>query len=146
VSAASRAVRAAWLAAMAGTAVCVATCLAGCGASSGSGGGGPPPPDCTTLVAPSACPSPAPSWKGEVQGLFHTYCQQCHGTGGVAYGVVPMQTYADVSNNRTRIWEATYNCSMPGGQDAGVAPMAYPTIAERQTMIEWADVCNAPNN
>jgi hypothetical protein len=122
-----------------------AVICAACSTSPGSGGG-PPPPDCSTLVAPSSCPSPAPSWKGDVQQLFHTYCLQCHGVGGVAVSQVPMATYQDVANNRTRIWEAIYNCGMPGGQDAGVAPDLYPTIAERQTMVAWADVCGAPNN
>lgn len=129
------------------TILAAAASVAACSTSSGGGAeAGPPPQDCSTLVAPSSCPTPAPSWHGEVQQLFHAYCLQCHGTGAVAYDIVPMQTYQDVANNRTRIWEATYTCSMPGGEDAGVSPLAYPTIAERATMIAWADACGAPNN
>jgi hypothetical protein len=30
--------------------------------------------------------------------------------------------------------------------DGSPAPMAYPTAEERQTMITWMDVCNAPDN
>lgn len=114
----------------------------GCDASPSGGSA----PDCSQLTVPSACPTPAPSWKGEVYGLFQTYCTQCHGAGGVAANVVPMAIYQDVFANRTRIWSAVYRCSMPGGQDAGVAPQAFPSLAERQAMITWADLCGAPDN
>jgi hypothetical protein len=117
--------------------------LACSGGSSGSGGVAPP--DCTDLVAPSSCPSPPPSWKGEVQGLVEAYCLQCHGNGGIAQAQANLATYDDVFMNRTRLWEAVYNCSMPN-TDASPAPLEYPTLAQRSTIITWADPCNAPDN
>jgi hypothetical protein len=119
--------------------------LVGACSSSSSGSSGPPAPNCTGLTAPSSCPSPPPSWKGEVQGLFASYCLQCHGDGGIAQDQVNLATYDDVFANRERVWQQIYGCAMPN-VDASPPPMAFPTLDQRQIMITWADPCNAPNN
>ena len=119
--------------------------LGACSSSSSTGGGGPPAPNCTGLTAPASCPSPPPSWKGEVEGLVSTYCLQCHGDGGIAQTTVNLATYDDVYANRERFWQQIYNCSMPN-VDASPPPTAFPSLAERQALVTWADPCNAPNN
>jgi hypothetical protein len=115
-----------------------------CSSGSTSGGEAPPMP-CPTLDFPSACPTPPPSWKTEVQPLFEDYCEECHGNGDPAALQVPLATYQDVVNNRTRCWEQIYACSMPN-TDASSPATALPTAAQRQTMVTWLDICNAPDN
>ena len=88
---------------------------------------------------------PPPSWKSDVQPLFTTYCEPCHGAGGTAAQQVPLATYQNVVDNRTRSWEQISSCSMPN-TDAALPATAFPTAAERQTMVTWLDICNAPDN
>jgi hypothetical protein len=129
------------LAAGAGTILVV-----GAGAcSNGSSSGGPTATACPALQFPDGCPSPPPSWKTDVQPLFEAYCEPCHGNGGAASAQVPLATYQDVVNNRTRAWEQIYTCSMPN-TDASLPATQFPTAAQRQTMVTWLDVCNAPDN
>jgi hypothetical protein len=113
--------------------------------SSPSASGGPVAAPCPNLDFPSTCPSPPPSWKTDVAPLFQAYCESCHGSGGVAAGQVPLATYQDVVNNRTRSWEQIANCSMPN-TDASLPAMSFPSADERQTMVTWLDICNAPDN
>jgi hypothetical protein len=105
--------------------------------------GGPGP--CPNLQFPSACPSPPPSWKTDVEPLFVEYCETCHGIAGVAAAQVPLGSYQDVHANRTRSWVAISNCSMPN-TDAALPAASFPTPTQRQTMVTWLDICNAPNN
>ncbi len=100
---------------------------------------------CPNLTFPSACPAPPPSWKTDVQPLFVAYCESCHGNGGVAAAQVPLATYQDVFDNRTRAWQQIANCSMPN-TDASLPAMEFPSASDRQAMVTWLDVCNAPNN
>jgi hypothetical protein len=109
----------------------------------GEDAGGPGP--CPQLDFPTTCPDPAPSWKGEVKGLVVEYCDQCHGPGGQAQAQVDLSTYASVAANRTRCWQQIETCLMPN-PDGSPPPFAYPTPAQRQTMVTWMDVCNAPDN
>ncbi|HEY3821438.1 MAG TPA: hypothetical protein VGL81_29930 [Polyangiaceae bacterium] len=103
------------------------------------------PGPCPVLEFPATCPTPAPSWNGEVKGLIVEYCDQCHGPGGQAVGQVALGTYGDVAANRTKAWEQIETCSMPN-VDGSPPPFAYPTPAQRQAMVTWLDVCNAPDN
>jgi hypothetical protein len=91
------------------------------------------------------CPTPPPSWKTDVQPLFEAYCLQCHGTGQMAFAQVPLETYQDVFDNRTRSWQQIYQCLMPN-LDASLPATNFPTADQRQTMVTWLDPCNAPNN
>jgi hypothetical protein len=120
--------------------------VVGAGAcSTGSSSGGPATTPCPNLEYPSTCPTPPPSWKTDVQPLFETYCDTCHGNGGPAAASVPLATYQDVVDNRTRAWQQIGNCSMPN-TDASLPATQFPTAAQRQTMVTWLDVCNAPDN
>jgi hypothetical protein len=109
--------------------------------ASTSSGPGP----CPQFQFPSTCPVPAPSWVTDVRPLVEKYCGQCHQTGSTAAARLNLSTYSDVYANRTKCWYQIYQCWMPN-QDGSPPPMAYPTAAERQTMITWMDVCNAPDN
>jgi len=111
-------------------------------ASQDSGGGLGP---CPQLQFPATCPAPPPSWKDEVQVLVGKYCGQCHGNGSSAATQLNLSTYAKVAANRTKCWYQIYQCWMPN-QDGSPPPLAYPTPAERQAMVTWMDICNAPNN
>ena len=110
-------------------------------ASEDAGGPGP----CPQLAFPSTCPTPPPSWQNDVKPLIVEYCDQCHAPGGQAAGQVTLGTYSDVAANRTRCWQQIETCLMPN-PDGSPPPLAYPTPAERQTMVTWMDVCNAPDN
>jgi hypothetical protein len=103
------------------------------------------PGPCPQFQFPSTCPVPAPSWETEVRPLVEKYCGQCHQTGSSAAAQLNLSNYSDVYANRTKCWYQIYQCWMPN-QDGSPPPMAYPTAAERQTMITWMDVCNAPDN
>jgi hypothetical protein len=100
---------------------------------------------CPQLQFPTTCPTPPPSWQNDVQPLIVKYCDQCHGNGSTASTQLDLATYKDVANNRTKCWYQIYQCWMPN-VDGSPPPIAYPTPAERQTMVTWLDVCNAPNN
>lgn len=121
--------------------------LAGIQACSASSAPATSPPglDCSSLVVPQTCPSPPPSWKSDVAPLLEAYCLQCHGAGAIASARFPLSTYADVKQHATQSWEQVYTCLMPNG-DASPPPLAYPTLAQRQTLVTWASVCGAPNN
>ena len=120
--------------------VTAADACSGAGVGSGTGIAG-----CPNIQFPDTCPTPPPSWKNEVQPLFTQYCSPCHGVGGPAAAQVPLATYQDVFNNRTRSWEQVYKCAMPN-TDASLPATSFPTPDQRQTMVTWLDVCNAPNN
>jgi hypothetical protein len=120
--------------------------VAAAGACSGSpSSAGPAAAPCPNLDFPGICPTPPPSWKTDVQPLFEEYCNQCHGIGGPAALQVPLGTYQDVVNNRTRSWLQISNCSMPN-TDASLPATSFPTADQRQTMVTWLDICNAPDN
>ncbi len=89
---------------------------------------------------PAACPSPAPSFSGQVQAIFQTKCGACHAPGGVKADT-PLLTYAQVSpaGTRTSILTRIERCEMP---QAG-APQLTP--AERAALLGWL-VCHGPNN
>jgi hypothetical protein len=80
-----------------------------------------------------------------VRPLVEKYCGQCHQTGSTAATQLNLSTYSDVYANRTKCWYQIYQCWMPN-VDGSPPPLAYPTPAERQTMLTWMDVCNAPDN
>jgi hypothetical protein len=115
------------------------------GQGDGSDDAGLGPGPCPELDFPPTCPTPPPSWKNDVQPLFIEFCEQCHGPGGQATSQAALASYADVAGNRTRAWQQIETCLMPN-VDGSPPPLAYPTPAQRQTMVTWLDVCNAPDN
>ena len=126
----------------------VVACSSGKSGASGDAEGGSDdagPGPCPQLDFPSTCPTPPPSWKNEVEPLIGGYCWQCHGPGGQAQNQVDLSTYALVAANRTRCWQQIETCLMPN-VDGSPPPLHYPTPAQRQTMVTWLDICNAPDN
>lgn len=80
----------------------------------------------TTLV--TECPSPAPTYT-EVQQLFDTHCNICHGTNGTEW---PLENYDDISAWQIDIRGELLDCSMPPA-DAGT----HMTLAEKQQILTW---------
>jgi len=87
---------------------------------------------------PATCPSPAPSYSGEVKALIDTYCADCHRPGGQAADR-PLDTYAATFTRRSAVLNQTYACAMPPPE------FPQPTEAERVQLLGWL-VCGAPNN
>lgn len=95
--------------------------------------GCPPEPPTTTpttceVKAVSACPTPAPTY-AEVQHLFDTHCNVCHGTNGSEW---PLENYDDISAWQIDIRGQLLDCSMPPA-DAGTGM----TLAEKQQILTW---------
>ncbi|HVZ73212.1 MAG TPA: hypothetical protein VHJ20_12615 [Polyangia bacterium] len=89
---------------------------------------------------PAACPSPAPSFSGQVQDIFARKCDACHAPGGVESSK-PFVTYAQISPRDTRlsIESRIVSCNMP---QAGAPQL---TEDERLALLGWL-VCGGPNN
>jgi mono/diheme cytochrome c family protein len=87
---------------------------------------------------PMACPSPAPSWSGDLAAIVAARCATCHAPGG-SVSEKPLTDYAEVYQRRVTILTEVYACQMPPvGADLLSA-------AERQDLLAWL-VCGAPNN
>jgi hypothetical protein len=109
--------------------------LVGVGAcSTGSTNGGSCPPFDTD--PPDVCPS----WSNVVQPLMVKYCYQCHTSGGPGQSLFNPSTYGGVFTKRSTVSVVVDDCAMPLGGAA-----AYPTNAERQTILSWI-ACKAPDN
>jgi hypothetical protein len=87
-----------------------------------------------------SCPSPPPSWSGEVRGIVAAVCGNCHADGGVEQSAFDFSTYQKVAGNQEAMLLQLSSCAMPPA-DAGVLLPS----ADRQTLLAWL-VCNAPNN
>jgi uncharacterized membrane protein len=88
---------------------------------------------------PASCPSPAPSFSGEVQGIIQSRCVPCHAPGGQEQNR-PLQSYdQQIYPQRRMILSQVASCRMPL---AGAPPL---TPEERQALLGWL-VCGAPNN
>jgi mono/diheme cytochrome c family protein len=113
--------------------------LAAAGAAAGCGS-----PDATSCPRdlPASCPTPAPSYSGQVAAIIHDKCGACHVPGGVE-AKTPLETYAEVLRLRTpsgnAILDQVYNCVMP---QVGAPQL---TSDERQALLTWC-VCDDPNN
>jgi uncharacterized membrane protein len=87
---------------------------------------------------PESCPSPAPSFSGEVQAIIQSRCAACHAPGGQE-STKPLLTYAQIYNLRTTILGQVSSCRMP----LAGAPQLTPE--ERLALMGWV-VCGSPNN
>jgi hypothetical protein len=105
------------------------------------GGSGCGPGDTCPNDEPTSCPSPIPSFSGEVQAIFLHKCGACHAPGGMKADK-PFLTYAQISPEATRtsILVRVERCEMP---KAGATPL---TEEERLVLLAWVGVCGGPNN
>jgi hypothetical protein len=110
--------------------------LGGLGLAGGGAGCGPG--DTCPNDEPASCPSPIPSFSGEVQAIFLHKCGTCHAPGGMKADT-PFLTWAQIKPARTSILVRVERCEMP---KAGAAPL---TDEERLALLGWL-VCEAPNN
>jgi mono/diheme cytochrome c family protein len=108
----------------------------------GLGGGGVAcgPGDTCPNDEPASCPSPIPSFSGQVQAIFETKCGACHAPGGLKADT-PLLTWAQISPplTRTSVLVRIVRCEMP---KAGAPPL---TEDERLALLGWL-VCGGPNN
>jgi uncharacterized membrane protein len=88
--------------------------------------------------APESCPSPAPSYSGQVQAIIQSRCTTCHAPGGLE-PTKPLQTYTQVNDLRLMLLTQVASCRMPL---SGAPPLS---PDERQALLGWL-VCGAPNN
>jgi uncharacterized membrane protein len=108
-----------------------------CAALAAAAACGPPGDSCPN-DAPQSCPSPAPSYAGEVQAIIQSRCVPCHAPGGQE-AIKPLLTYMEAYNLRVMMLTQVASCRMP----LAGAPQLSPD--ERQTLMGWI-VCGAPNN
>jgi hypothetical protein len=95
-----------------------------------------PPADSCPRDLPMSCPSPTPSYAGQVSQIIANRCLSCHTPGGPGASV-PLASWTQVNSRFSSVLDQVYACRMP--QDAGL-----PTD-ERQALLGWL-VCMAPNN
>ena len=88
---------------------------------------------------PSTCPTPAPTWSGQVQGIVNTRCGKCHGDGGTQASDIFLGSYGAVYSERGSALSQVYGCRMPPATEP------QPTLAEREALLGWF-VCGAQNN
>jgi hypothetical protein len=104
-----------------------------------------PLPDVAVAVAcPDAgypsCPSPAPSWKTQVQTIVDTSCSPCHFNGGTGTGNgFDYSTSEGLRHGLTTALTDVHGCVMP---PTGAPPLP---PADWETLLEWLS-CGAPNN
>lgn len=88
---------------------------------------------------PSACPGEAPSYSGEIAGIFERHCGACHIEGNLG-GPWPFRDWHDISDWALSIRISLEECLMPPPEsDAPLSP------ADRETLQTWL-ACGAPDN
>jgi hypothetical protein len=87
------------------------------------------------VVAPSACPNPAPTF-ADVQPIFHDSCGVCHGKDWT--GAWPLDTYSHIADWSDVIRDELVSCSMPPA-DGGVMIAS----EERMKILSWIR-CGTP--
>jgi len=111
-------------------------------AALGPGACGAPAQSCP-FVTP-VCPTPPPSYSGQVRAVIQTFCLGCHAPGGQE-SVRPFTTYdeifanGDLSVNVGPMQRQLLSCQMPP------ATSAQPTPDEKAALVGWL-TCGAPNN
>lgn len=84
---------------------------------------------CTT-TAPTACPSPAPTYVADIEPIMQSRCVGCHY--GEIGGPWPLTSYGHVTDWRDTIRAAMLDCSMPPPEEEVAMP-----LSERQRILEW---------
>jgi hypothetical protein len=98
--------------------------------------------------APDACPSPEPSYAGQVQPILQSHCYECHADAGIAASAsnVDLGSYDAVYAERGAVLSQLSFCTMPPAVYAAtLPPPVRPTPAERGTVLGWLK-CRAPDN
>jgi hypothetical protein len=107
-----------------------------------AGGCGSPEGQACPRDLPTSCPTPAPSYSGQVAPIIKSKCAACHAPGGVE-AKTPLQTYDQVARLKTasgnEVLNQVYNCVMP---QVGAPQLM---SDERQALLEWC-ICGDPNN
>jgi hypothetical protein len=99
-----------------------------------------PATSCPTNDLPATCPTPAPSYAGEVQAIFQAKCLPgCHEPGGME-ATKPYTTLAQILQEplQTMLIQVL-SCNMPKAPSPGL------TADERKAMLGWFE-CMRPNN
>jgi len=107
---------------------CACACAAACGGKTSS---------CPTEIP--ACPSPAPSFVGEINPIIQSTCVPCHGPGGVEASR-PYLTYEDMKTYGTFIdmYTQVLGCLMP-------QPPQQLTPDQRTSLLQWF-ACGEPDD
>jgi uncharacterized membrane protein len=103
----------------------------GCGPSDGG-------PDAACLRTLPTCPTPAPSYTGEVSTVIHDRCVTCHFPGSTL-APIDLSTYAAVRARQGLVLGQVYVCNMP---PRTATPLSED---ERTVLIQWLQ-CGAPDN
>ncbi len=98
----------------------------------------PPPRPCATVD--SSCPATPPSFSRDVDPIIVTYCNACHGEGGIEQPLYDYTSYTGVYKARSSIATFVSDCRMPPA-DAGL----FPSDEQRQTLLQWI-ACGAPDD
>jgi hypothetical protein len=126
-------------------AAALASVAAGCGGDSASPSDDAGAP-CMVVVPPTSCPTPPPSYSGEISSVVANYCAvaMCHSSGG-AESVHDFTTYPGVLNDRLTFARQVALCPT---SSSGMPPPGYkqPTQQQRLDLVTWAGICKAPNN
>jgi len=87
------------------------------------------------------CPSPPPSYEGQVKAIVHGYCGPCHLPGGDGIAKGGNYDYSTLAGFRglTTILTDVHGCSMP---PPGSPPLP---LADWDALLEWLG-CGAPDN
>ncbi|MFT3837905.1 MAG: hypothetical protein QM723_13015 [Myxococcaceae bacterium] len=120
---------------------CASAALLACGSTGGRDASvepefdaGPMPPGCE-VVAPTSCPSPAPTY-ADVQPVFTSVCVTCHNWSN--QGQWPLDSYEHVADWADQIRGDLLTCAMPPA-DGGV--VLAPT--DRDKVLLWIR-CGTP--
>jgi hypothetical protein len=120
-------------------------------AAPGCGGGSAASSDdagsaCMPVDPPATCPSPPPSYNGEIKFIVAEYCAgvKCHSSGG-AEAVHDFTTYKGVYADHLTFAMQVALCP---SSSSGMPPLGYmqPSAAQRLALVTWASVCGAHDN
>jgi hypothetical protein len=87
---------------------------------------------------PATCPSPPPSYKGQVASIIEGRCILCHNPQTLTSH--DYTTYMTVYDDRGSMLDQVYHCMMPPLDGGTKLPES-----EREALLGWL-VCNAPDN
>ncbi len=81
---------------------------------------------CPQVPLPTRCPTPAPTYAGDIAPLIEAHCLECHS--GQLPGTWPLTSYRHVADWEDLIRASMISCSMP-------PPDATTTLTEEQRLL-----------